>query len=51
MKTARWLALGLLLYVAMLTGPLGAARFLVPVWPLLLALALVGMTPVAKPTC
>ena len=39
LKTARWLALGLLLYVAVLTGPLGAARFLVPVWPLLLALA------------
>ncbi len=38
----RWIAVGLLLYVALLTGPLGAARFLVPVWPLLLGLALVG---------
>jgi hypothetical protein len=41
-RIGRWLAAGLLLYVALLTGPLGAARFLVPVWPLLLALALVG---------
>jgi hypothetical protein len=39
----RWLALGLLCYVAGLTGPLGAARFLVPVWPLLLGLALAGL--------
>ena len=39
----RWLAVGLLLYVALLTGPLGAARFLVPAWPLLLALALRGL--------
>ncbi|MBH8560066.1 hypothetical protein [Hymenobacter negativus] len=39
----RWVAVGLLLYVAALTGPLGAARFLVPVWPLLLALALAGL--------
>ena len=38
-----WVAAGLLLYVALLTGPLGAARFLVPVWPLLLALALRGL--------
>ena len=51
LKTARWLALGLLLYVAVLTGPLGAARFLVPVWPLLLGLALVGMMPAPKPAC
>ena len=40
----RWLMLGLLMYVALLTGPLGAARFLVPVWPLLLGLALVGLS-------
>ncbi|GAC1374501.1 MAG: hypothetical protein NVSMB30_17530 [Hymenobacter sp.] len=39
----RWVALGLLFYVALLTGPLGAARFLVPVWPLLLGLALAGL--------
>ncbi len=39
----RWIAVALLLYVAVLTGPLGAARFLVPVWPLLLGLALVGL--------
>ena len=39
----RWLAGGLLAYAALLTGPLGAARFLVPVWPLLLALALRGI--------
>ncbi|WP_156176053.1 hypothetical protein [Hymenobacter terrenus] len=38
-----WIVVGLLLYVAFLTGPLGAARFLVPVWPLLLGLALVGL--------
>ena len=39
----RWVAVGLLAYVALLTGPLGAARFLVPVWPLWLALALRGL--------
>lgn len=39
----RWLAVGLVAYVALLTGPLGAARFLVPVWPLWLALALRGL--------
>jgi hypothetical protein len=43
MRYGRWVAVGLLLYVAALTGPLGAARFLVPVWPLLLALALMGL--------
>ncbi len=43
----RWVLVGLILYVAVLTGPLGAARFLVPVWPLLLALALVGWRPLA----
>jgi hypothetical protein len=43
MRYGRWIAVGLLLYVALLTGPLGAARFLVPVWPLLLALALAGI--------
>ena len=42
-RAGRWVALGLLLYVALLTGPLGAARFLVPVWPLLLGLALAGL--------
>ena len=40
----RWVAVGLLLYVALLTGPLGAARFLVPVWPLWLGLALRGVS-------
>ncbi|MDB5236492.1 MAG: hypothetical protein JWR44_3485 [Hymenobacter sp.] len=39
----RWIAAGLLFYVALLTGPLGAARFLVPVWPLLFGLALMGL--------
>ena len=43
LRYGRWVAVGLLLYVAVLTGPLGAARFLVPVWPLLLGLALVGL--------
>ena len=43
LRHGRWVAVGLLFYVALLTGPLGAARFLVPVWPLLLALALVGL--------
>ena len=43
LRYGRWVAAGLLLYVAVLTGPLGAARFLVPVWPLLLGLALVGL--------
>ncbi|WP_204378331.1 hypothetical protein [Hymenobacter lapidarius] len=43
LRNGRWIAAGLLFYVALLTGPLGAARFLVPVWPLLLGLALVGL--------
>ena len=43
LRCGRWVAAGLLLYVALLTGPLGAARFLVPVWPLLFGLALVGL--------
>lgn len=43
LRYGRWVAAGLLLYVALLTGPLGAARFLVPVWPLLLGLTLVGL--------
>ena len=42
LRHGRWLVAGLLLYVALLTGPLGAARFLVPVWPLLLGLGLAG---------
>jgi len=44
-KRVRWVLAGLPVYVALLTGPLGAARFLVPVWPLLLALALAGVAP------
>ena len=44
LRYGRWVAVGLLLYVAALTGPLGAARFLVPVWPLLLGLALAGLS-------
>jgi hypothetical protein len=43
LRYGRWVALGLLGYVALLTGPLGASRFLVPVWPVLLGLALVGI--------
>lgn len=43
LPAGRWVAVGLLAYVALLTGPLGAARFLVPVWPLWLALALRGL--------
>ena len=35
--------LGLVAYVALLTGPLGAARFVVPVLPLLLAAAGAGL--------
>ena len=38
-----WIAVGLLAYLAVLTGPLGAARFLMPAWPLLLGMALMGM--------
>ncbi|GAA4032069.1 hypothetical protein GCM10022409_15370 [Hymenobacter glaciei] len=50
-QVARWLAVGLLVYLALLTGPLGAARFLMPAWPLLLGLALMGMRgPAAKLT-
>ena len=49
LRYGRWVAVGLLLYVAVLTGPLGAARFLVPVWPLLLALTLVGLSWEEKP--
>lgn len=43
LRYGRWVAAGLILYLALLTGPLGAARFLMPVWPLLLGLALVGL--------
>ena len=39
-RAGRLVVLGLLLYLALLTGPLGAARFLLPGYPLLLALAL-----------
>lgn len=42
-RAGRWVAVGLLAYLALLTGPLGAARFLMPVWPLLLGLALMGL--------
>ncbi|MDQ2770586.1 MAG: hypothetical protein M3Y54_08810 [Bacteroidota bacterium] len=50
-RVARWLAVGGLGYLALLTGPLGAARFLVPAWPLLLGLALMGLRgPVAEQT-
>jgi hypothetical protein len=45
MRAGRWWLATLILYVALLTGPLGAARFLVPVWPLLLLLALCGLQP------
>lgn len=44
LRYGRWVAAGLLFYVALMTGPLGAARFLVPVWPLLFGLALVGLS-------
>ncbi|QJX47261.1 hypothetical protein HMJ29_10060 [Hymenobacter taeanensis] len=40
----RLLLLGLVLYVAVLTGPLGASRFVVPVLPLLLAAAALGLS-------
>ena len=49
LRYGRWIALALLVYVALLTGPLGAARFLVPVWPLLFALSLVGLQWAAMP--
>ena len=42
-RLAGWLAVGIIGYLALLTGPLGAARFLVPAWPLLLGLALLGL--------
>ena len=49
-QAGRWAAVGLLAYLALLTGPLGAARFLVPAWPLLLGLALMGLRgPAAEP--
>ena len=41
--SARLVLLGLVAYVALLTGPLGAARFVVPVLPLLLAAAGAGL--------
>jgi hypothetical protein len=44
-RIGRWWLVLLILYVAFLTGPLGAARFLVPVWPLLVLLALCGLQP------
>jgi hypothetical protein len=43
MPASRWAVVVLLGYMALLTGPLGATRFLVPVWPLLLGLALRGL--------
>lgn len=49
LRYGRWVAVGLLLYVALLTGPLGASRFLVPVWPLLLGLALTGLRAAEEP--
>ena len=49
-RAGRWIAVGLLVYLALLTGPLGAARFLMPVWPMLLGLALMGLRgPTATP--
>ena len=48
-RVGRWLAVGLLVYFALLTGPLGAARFLMPAWPLLLGLALEGLRAPVKP--
>lgn len=48
-RTGRWIALGLLTYLAVLTGPLGAARFLMPAWPLLLGLALMGLRGPVRP--
>lgn len=49
-QAGRWLAAGLLMYLAVMTGPLGAARFLMPAWPLLLALALEGLRASAMTT-
>ncbi|SFQ56197.1 hypothetical protein [Hymenobacter arizonensis] len=49
LRRGRWLALAIILYVACLTGPLGAARFLVPIWPLLLGLSLVGLGRAQEP--
>ncbi|UPL49554.1 hypothetical protein [Hymenobacter sublimis] len=40
---ARWLLVVIIGYVALLTGPLGASRFAVPVLPLLLAAAGAGL--------
>ena len=48
-RTGRWMAVVLLAYLALLTGPLGAARFLMPAWPLLLGLALMGLRGPAVP--
>ena len=48
-RAGRWLAVGVLAYLAVLTGPLGAARFLMPAWPLLLGLALAGLRAPARP--
>ena len=48
-QAGRWVAIGLLAYLALLTGPLGAARFLMPAWPLLLGLALMGLRGPATP--
>lgn len=49
-RAERWVAVGLLAYLALLTGPLGAARFLMPAWPLLLGLALLGLRGPALPS-
>ncbi|MCA8832817.1 hypothetical protein [Hymenobacter pini] len=42
-RAMRLVILGLVAYVALLTGPLGAARFVVPILPLLLAAAGAGL--------
>ena len=49
LRYGRWLAVGIIGYVALLTGPLGAARFMVPVWPLMLGLVLEGWVPGKSP--
>ena len=49
LRCGRWLAVGIIGYVALLTGPLGAARFMVPVWPLMLGLVLEGWVPGKSP--
>ena len=47
-KLVLWVMLGLICYIAILTGPLGASRFMVPILPLYLFISLYGISDFVK---